>query len=436
VLKVNYHGSSNYGLEWVESIKGHYYDYEVPDILTGIDTLIQRGLVDPDRLGIMGWSNGSILAIEVCLRDDRFKVLCAGAGDVNWTSDYGNCAFGAAFDNAYVGGPPWEMPERYIELSPFFRLQQLKTPTLILFGTEDTSVPTEQGWQHFRAMQQIGTTPVRFLLFPGENHGLRKLAHRKRKMEEELAWFDKYLFRSGDEKNEALDATSILAIALEKTEVARDDELYGERVDGTLIPEVVDHEDLKIGRFEVTRAQFNEFMPSYDAPPGTGNYPANRISYEDARAYCDWLSERTGRAFRLPTIDEMEKLINTAKENLEHENNLERWVGYTPTPDEQALLKSKIGMLEKTRLLLEEVGSFRPVATVRIYDIGGNVAEWAAGPDGGKVMGLSAVSSRDLRTTYVIVRAVVSVRPDLCAGCKNLLETLRKFLTGFGGGLV
>ena len=104
VFKVNYHGSSSYGLDWVESIKGHYYEYEVPDILGGIEYLIDRGLVDPDHLGIMGWSNGSILAIEACLQDPRFRVLCAGAGDVNWTSDYGNCAFGAAFDNAYIGG--------------------------------------------------------------------------------------------------------------------------------------------------------------------------------------------------------------------------------------------------------------------------------------------------------------------------------------------
>jgi dipeptidyl aminopeptidase/acylaminoacyl peptidase len=431
VFNVNYHGSGNYGLRWVESIKGHYYDYEVPDIMTGIDTLIGRGLVDPDRLGIMGWSNGAILAIEACLRSGRFKVLCAGAGDVNWTSDYGNCAFGAAFDNAYLGGPPWDKPDTYIEKSPLFRMREMRTPTLIMFGTRDTSVPTEQGWQQFRAIQQIGAAPVRFLLFPDEEHGLRKLAHRKRKVEEELVWFDKYLFETHRPANEALDTLSPLAMALEKTKISRDGDRYGRIVGGVLVPEVVSFNGIEVGRFEVTRAQFKEFRSAYDVPPSTENYPANGVSYEDARAYCLWLSEKTGHRFRLPTVDEMNKLVDAAKSNTENENNLDRWVAYAPTPEERELVEAKVGELEKTRLLIEEVGSFRPVdprsggsmaggasavesgtpkkaddaraagdTDVPIYDLGGNVAEWATDKEGGRVMGLSAVSVRNPATPY------------------------------------
>jgi dipeptidyl aminopeptidase/acylaminoacyl peptidase len=418
VFNVNYHGSGNYGLRWVESIKGHYYEYEVPDILKGIDDLISRGLVDPDRLGIMGWSNGSILAIESALRSGRFKVLCAGAGDVNWTSDYGNCAFGAAFDNAYFGGPPWEDPKTYIEKSPYFRMREMKTPTLIMFGSRDTSVPTEQGWEHFRAMQQIGTAPVRFLLFPEEPHGLQKIAHRKRKMEEELAWFDKYLFAAHEPSNEAFDPSSPLAMALDKAAVRRDGERYGEKVNGVLAPEVIEFQGIKVGRFEVTRAQYAAFDPSYTASAETGNYPANGVSYEDAKRYCAWLSEKTGRKYRLPTADEMNKLVDAAKPNLENENNLDHWVGYSPTPDERRLIAEKISEIEKSRLLIEEVGSFKPVGgppktgdapatggSGLAYDLGGNVAEWASAPDGGKAMGLSAVSPRDPATPYEPPRA-------------------------------
>ena len=406
VFQVNYHGSGNYGLRWAESIKGHYYDYEVPDILTGIDYLIERGLVDPDRLGIMGWSNGSILGIEACMRSDRFKVLSAGAGDVNWTSDYGNCRFGGGFDNAYFGGAPWDIPEIYVEKSPFFRMRDLKTPTLIMFGSNDTSVPTEQGWEHFRAMQQIGTTPVRFLLFPGEGHGPRKLAHQKRKMEEELDWFDKYLFDTYEEKNEAFDDKSLPAFSIEKSKIARSDALYGETKNGVVIPELVEAAGLKIGRFEVTRAQYKAFKPDYEIAPGTENHPANGISFEDAGAYCGWLSNTTEQTYRLPTTDEMKKLVKLAKSNLGNENNLERWVGYTPTPDEMAMLDAKIEELEKNRLLIEDVGSMRSVGDPGVYDLGGNVAEWATNGDGGKVMGLSAVSSRDKRAPYVEPRTV------------------------------
>ncbi|UCG50556.1 MAG: prolyl oligopeptidase family serine peptidase [Candidatus Latescibacterota bacterium] len=401
VLKVNHHGSGNYGLQWVESIKGHYYEYEVPDILTGIEHLSEKGLIDTDKLGIMGWSNGSILAIETCIQDDRFRALCAGAGDVNWTSDYGNCRFGAAFDNAYIGGPPWELPEIYVEKSPLFRMQQLKTPTLIMFGTKDTSVPTEQGWQHFRAMQQIGMAPVRFLLFPGETHGFQKIAHRKRKIEEELAWFDEYLFDDYQRPNEAFDESSLLAVALKRAKAAREGALLGVMFEDILVPEIVEHKEIKVGRFEITRSQFKAFRPEYEVLPGTENHPANDVLFDDARAYCEWLSERTNRRFRLPTTKEMTKFLKSAEPNLSRENNLERWVGFIPTPEEISLLEPKIDELETARLLLEEVGCFSPVGDHAVYDLGGNAAEWAVDGSGeGTVMGLSAVSSRDPRVPY------------------------------------
>lgn len=398
VLKVNYHGSGNYGLRWVESIKGHYYDYEVPDILSGVEHLVERSLVDKERVGIMGWSNGSILAIECCLRSDIFKALCAGAGDVNWISDYGNCAFGAAFDNAYLGGAPWDMPETYMRKSPLFRMHRMSTPTLILFGTEDTNVPTEQGWEHFRAMQQTAETPVRFILFPGAAHGLRKPSHQQRKMHEEIAWFEKYLFETYKAKNEAFDEDSPLALALEKARAQKIGHLLGVMERDILVPETVSFKGMRIGRFEVTRAQYREFDTDYTYPPGTDNHPVNGVSYEDARKYCEWLGEKTGRSFRLPNEKEMKMLLEKAGSNAARENNLEYWAGYPVTPDEQPLLEKKIEELERERSLIAEVGSFRPVGTENVYDLFGNVSEWVTIPDGtGRAMGLCAVTSRDER---------------------------------------
>jgi dipeptidyl aminopeptidase/acylaminoacyl peptidase len=407
VFKVNYHGSGNYGLEWVESIKERYYELEVPDILSGIDRLVAQGNVDDEALGIMGWSNGSILAIACCLETDRFKAMCAGAGAVNWTSDYGNCAFGAAFDNAYFGGPPWETPQVYMDKSPLFRMEQLKTPTLIMFGANDTSVPTEQGWEHFRAMQQIGAAPVRFLLFPGASHGLTKLSHQKRKMEEELAWFDRYLFDTWEFKNEAFDEHAPLAWAIEKARVKKVGYLIGEEVEASIVPEMVEINEIRVSRFEITRAQFSAFDPNYSYRSGTDNYPVNDISLPLAQAYCLWLTEKKDGRFRLPTEEEMEKLLAAAKSNLAHENNLEYWLGFRPTPDELELARKKIEELEKTRLLIEPVGSFRPVGSnaetgkLGVYDLGGNVAEWVTDENGqGMIKGLSAVSSRDDREKY------------------------------------
>ncbi|MBN2091238.1 prolyl oligopeptidase family serine peptidase [candidate division KSB1 bacterium] len=402
VLKVNYHGSGNYGLKWVESIKGHYYEYEIPDIFNGIDYLIKRGLVDPAQLGIMGWSNGAILAIQSTVVSNRFKVCLAGAGDVNWTSDYGNCKFGAAFDNAYFGGPPWKKLQNYIEKSPLFKMEKVSTPTLICFGTEDTSVPTSQGWEYYRALQQIGKAPVRFLLFPGAEHGLRRLSHQRRKMDEDIKWLDKYFFQKSEEENEAFKKSSPLALALKKLTFSKVLGRYGILFKGKLIPETVPLDSLKIGRFEITRAQFHEFQPDYLVKAGFENFPANEITFEQAQGYCAWLSEMTGQKYRLLRESEMTPILVKVRTSSIEENTLDYWAGYHLTPDEYESLKPKFTELEKSASLLMEVGSRPPVSEAQlVFDLDGNVAEWCLAKDGkGVIPGYSAVSTTDNKTPF------------------------------------
>lgn len=395
VFKPNYHGSSDYGLEWVESIgEGNYYDLEVVDIEKGVDSLIARGLVDPDRLGVMGWSNGAILTTALTVTTTRYKVASAGAGDVEWFSDWGNCRFGAAFDNYYFGASPLENPDVYLRKSPFFRMSKVKTPTIIFHGTEDTSVPTEQGWMHYRALQQLGQTDVRFILFPGEPHGLRKLAHQRRKLEEELAWFDKYLFHKAEAKNEALKPDSPLAVALKMRSIKRVDNRYGVMVNGVLVPETVPYKKVEIGRFEVTRAQYAAFDKNYRVEPGRENYPANGITFEQAKAYCEWLSRVTGEPYRLGTEAELKSLYEAAKEG---ENTLDYWAGYKVNPDDAERLAEELNKLDGDAPLLKPVGSFKPVSRDDlIFDLGGNVAEWVVGEDGkGRLLGGSADTPAD-----------------------------------------
>jgi dipeptidyl aminopeptidase/acylaminoacyl peptidase len=205
VLKPNYHGSSGYGLKWLESItRGRYGDLEIIDIEKGVDSLIARGLVDPARLALSGWSNGAILANRLTVRTTRYKAAIAGAGNVEYVSDWGNCEFGDAFNRYYLGASPLEEPLRYLLKSPFFRLDRVRTPTLIFFGSDDRTVPVHQGWLQYRALQQLGKTDVRFILFPGEKHLLTKLTHQRRKVKEELAWLDRYLFHSRTKGNSSL----------------------------------------------------------------------------------------------------------------------------------------------------------------------------------------------------------------------------------------
>jgi dipeptidyl aminopeptidase/acylaminoacyl peptidase len=374
VFRPNYHGSSSYGLKWGESISGgNYNELEWIDVEKGVDSLIAKGLVDPDKLGVMGWSNGSIITIELTTRTTRYKAASAGAGDVNWTSDWGNAVFGRSFDDYYFGKSVLEDPQLYIKKSPLFRMDKVRTPTIIFFGTEDKQVPTEQGWQHYRALQQLGNTDVRFILFPGEAHGPRKLVHQRRKVEEELAWFDKYLFKTLPDRNEALKPESPLAAALALKKAGDN-------------PETVQRGDLYIGRFEITRAQFGAFDSAYRFPQGTEDYPATGVTFDRAKAYCEWLSMKSGQKYRLGTEEEMAAQLKPAKS----ENTLDHWAGYPVNSDDAHKLASLVEGLGPGALL-RPVGSFAGNGEEAIYDLGGNAAEWVVTKAGeGKAIGGSA----------------------------------------------
>jgi len=392
VLQVNYHGSSDYGLDWVESIGGgKYYDLEVPDIESGVDALIDRGLVDPERLATSGWSNGGILSAALITHTRRYKAASVGAADVEWISDWGNVDFGASFDNYYFGGPPWEIPDVYIEKSPFFKLTEVTTPTIVFTGTEDRNVPPHQSWSLFRAMQQIGKAPVRLVLFPGEPHGLRKIAHQRRKLAEEVAWFERYLFDSLQESPRSIQQGSLLQGLLEREAASNIDGAFGTDHDGTLIPEIVTFQGIEVGRFEVTRAQFAAFVPSRSATADERNLPVTDVSFEQARAYVEWLAELTGRPFRLPTKEEADKLAGTAGSG---GNTLGRWAGYTPNPDDRSRILEALEPLGEAPLLLP-VGSLGGAGQPGVFDLDGNVAEWAVGEDGGEASGPSADRSGD-----------------------------------------
>lgn len=396
VLMPNYHGSSNHGQAFVESIAKNYYEPELEDITKGIDALVAKGLVNRDSMGVQGWSNGAILTTMLTVRyPEMFKVAAPGAGDVNWTSDFGTCQFGVTFDQHYFGGAPWDnvggksYNETYITKSPLFELERVKTPTIIFHGSEDRAVPRDQGWEYYRALQQIGKAPVRFLWFPGQPHGLQKVTHQLRKMNEEIAWFDKYLFGKKDTLNEAFKKDSPLAMLLEKDKAVRlADGTFGVQTNDGLLPEVVSwkKDSLRIGRFEVTVAQLASQKTGTKAVGAAGtesaNQPAVGVGYEQAQAYCRWLSEKTGQKYRLPNAREAKELAKKAREVAAKENTLNHWAGYAITLDEVPVLKEKLSGLKTT--LLKPVGSFAAtkVGDAELYDLGGNVAEWYTKDDG------------------------------------------------------
>jgi dipeptidyl aminopeptidase/acylaminoacyl peptidase len=397
VLRPNYHGSAGYGLKWLESITGGKYgELETVDVERGVDALIERGLADRERLGLAGWSNGAIIINRLLVETTRYKAASSGAGNVEYVSDWANCEFGDAFDRYYLGASPLDDPRLYLRKSPFYRLDRVRTPTLIFFGAEDRVVATQQGWVQYRGLQQLGKAPVRFVLFPGEKHLLTKLAHQRRKLEEELAWFDRYLFKPGQSgaDNEALKEGSPLAWALKRRQARREGGRYGLLEKGVLAPETVKHGGLHVGRFEVTRAQFAQFEKTYEVGPGRANYPASGVTFEQARAYCAWLSQATGRRYRLPAAEEADELYGPGEAG---DNTLDAWAGYAVNPDDVARLRPKLAELG-AGALLREVGAGRAAGDGAVFDLGGNVAEWVTTKDGqGALRGGSADQPADAK---------------------------------------
>jgi dipeptidyl aminopeptidase/acylaminoacyl peptidase len=384
ILKPNYHGSSNHGLSYVESIRENYYEPEMEDIINGIEVLHNQGKIDKDQMGTMGWSNGAIITTMLTVRyPDLFKVAAPGAGDVNWTSDYGTCRFGVSFDAHYFGGAPWDdtngkvYNENYILKSPLFEIEKIKTPTIIFHGSEDRAVPRDQGWEYYRGLQQVGKAAVRFLWFPGQPHGLGKITHQLRKMDEEITWIETYLLNKPNLTNNAFKKDSPLADLIKLESVKTADGIYGEIINNTLIPETVliKKDSTSIGRFEITNAQFKAYKTDYNYTNGNHNYPVV-VSFEDAKAYVNWLTQLTGKTYRLPSTDETKALQKAVKKAASKENTLNFWAGYSLVPSDYEQLKEKLKLIKTS--LLKEVGRFKAtkIGEAEVYDIGGNVAEY------------------------------------------------------------
>jgi hypothetical protein len=302
-----------------------------------------------------------------------------------------------------------------MDKSPFFRLAKVTTPTIVYTGTEDRNVPPHESWSLFRALQQIGAAPVRFLTFPGEPHSLRKIAHQRRKLAEDLAWFDRYLFGKEAAGETGVKDGSLLAGLLQRSRAARAGGSFGRIEKGTLIPETVHFRGLEVGRFEVTRAQFAAFDPKVSISAGTMAMPMTGVGFERAKAYAQWLAARTGRAFRLPTEEEARKLAEAAGGG---GNTLDRWAGYVPNPDDRARLLEAAKALPGEAPLLLPVGSLPGAGDDPVFDLDGNAAEWAVAKDGsGIALGPSADLSSDARS---------DIRPTLAyTGFRVVVESQR-----------
>ncbi len=189
----NYRGSTGYGDTFLEELIGRENDIEVTDILTGTHWLINEGIADPDRVGVMGWSNGGYLTNCLIVAEPTlFKAASSGAGVLDMVIQWGIEDTPGHVIN-YVEGLPWEKPNAYRHASPLYNLDQVTTPTLIHVGGNDPRVPPAHSRALYRALKHYLHVPVELVVYPGEPHGLTTHENRLAKMKWDLAWFARYL---------------------------------------------------------------------------------------------------------------------------------------------------------------------------------------------------------------------------------------------------
>jgi len=195
----NYRGSTGYGDEFLAQLIGRENDIEVTDILTGLDFLIEQGIADPERVGVMGWSNGGYLTnCLITAAPERFQAASSGAGVLDMVLQWGTEDTPGHVIN-YMEGLPWEANEHYTASSPLYQLDRVRTPTLIHVGGSDPRVPPAHSRALYRALRHYLDVPTELVVYPGEPHGLTTHENRLAKMKWDLAWFAKYLLETEEE---------------------------------------------------------------------------------------------------------------------------------------------------------------------------------------------------------------------------------------------
>lgn len=187
----NFRGSGSYGERFR---RANYRDWgygDYQDIMQGVEKLIQDGVADPERLGVMGWSYGGYMTSWIVTQTPRFKAASMGAGIGNVFSLYGNTDIPEALE-AYFGGPPWGDAQNYLRHSAINFVGNARTPTLIQHGADDRRVRVSQSEEFYQALSKLGV-PVEMVVYPRQPHGLQEPRLLRDALERNLRWFNKWL---------------------------------------------------------------------------------------------------------------------------------------------------------------------------------------------------------------------------------------------------
>jgi dipeptidyl aminopeptidase/acylaminoacyl peptidase len=191
VVAPNPRGSTGRGHAFQKALFAKWGQVDVVDVLAVTNGVVTSGIADPARLGIGGWSYGSILTNYVIASDTRFKGATSGAGIANMLAGYGTDQYVREYEVEI--GLPWERTDLWLELSyPFYRADRIRTPTLFMCGADDFNVPLQGSEQMYQALRRLGV-PTQLVIYPGQHHSFDRPVLRADRLQRYLDWYARWL---------------------------------------------------------------------------------------------------------------------------------------------------------------------------------------------------------------------------------------------------
>jgi dipeptidyl aminopeptidase/acylaminoacyl peptidase len=190
VLLPNPRGSTGYGQDYCKAIWADWGNKDFQDDMAMVDYAIAQGIADPDKLGVGGWSYGGISTDFIIGQTQRFKAAISGAGAAEFTSLYGHDEYQKDYYTEL--GYPWEHPELWKKVAPFYRVNNITTPALFMGGNVDWNVPILGGEQMYQALRALGRE-TQLVVYPGEYHEFSVPSHMEDRLKRYLAWYGHYV---------------------------------------------------------------------------------------------------------------------------------------------------------------------------------------------------------------------------------------------------
>jgi dipeptidyl aminopeptidase/acylaminoacyl peptidase len=191
VLQPNPRGSFGQGEEFTQANRKDFGYGDLRDILAGVDAVEAAYPVDPNRVGITGWSYGGFMTMFAVTQTQRFKAAVAGAGISNWQSYYGENSIDQ-WMLPYFGASVYDDPAIYAKSSAINFIRAARAPTLVVVGDRDGECPAPQSYEFWHALRDL-RVPTQLVVYPNEGHGFADPAHRQDVMERTVEWFARYM---------------------------------------------------------------------------------------------------------------------------------------------------------------------------------------------------------------------------------------------------